>query len=216
MGGTRLAHLRAQDHAHRLRARAHGQDRPEVADHRRDHVAAPRPVGGAMGGPPAQPQGRAEDRLLAQGAKALPLEPDALVLHLAAREERLEPVVGRAREDHPAQELAPLRRRDGGGDRLAAQEAVAGLDEVRPRAGQALGRFHAGRRLGQARRRRTSEALPQRLAQGRPQGVEGDVLALVREARDRLAPGVEGEREGRVGPAPPRRRRSARAGSDGG
>ncbi len=151
-----------------------------------------------MGEPAAQAQGRGVDRLLAQRAEALPLERHAAILHLAAHEEGLEPVVDRAREHHPAQQLAPLRGGQGGGDGFPPQEPVAHFEQFGRGAGQALARLYPGRGLGEAGNGRTDEPPPQRLPQGRAQGVDGHRLALVRRCDHRLPPRVEGERE-RVG-----------------
>ena len=70
----------------------HGRRRPGSASPRRSRIA-----------------GRV-DRLLPERAESLSLERHAAVAHLAAREERLQPVVGRARQDHAAQDLDALLR----------------------------------------------------------------------------------------------------------
>ena len=191
-GRPRLAHLRAQHHARGLRSVAHGEHGPEVADERRDDVAAPGPVGSAVRRAAAQPQGRAVDRLLAQRPEPLALEPDAAVLHVAAHEQRLEAVVQRAREHHPAQQLAPFGVGERGRDGLAPQEAVRRLQQVGGRAGQALAGGHAGRRLPQAADR-AREAAAQRVAHGRAQALDGGGVTVRGGARAGLAPGLQGQ-----------------------
>ena len=80
-------------------------------------VAAPQPDAGGV------------DRLLPERPEALALERRVAVAHLAAGEERLQAVVGGARQHHAAQDLAALVGGERGPDRGAAQEAVAGVDE---------------------------------------------------------------------------------------
>ena len=69
----------------------------------------------------AQADAGGVDRLLPERAEPLPLERRVAVAHFAAGEERLQPVVGRAGQQHAAQDLAPLGRRKGGPDRSAAE-----------------------------------------------------------------------------------------------
>ena len=104
-----LAHLRREHHAHRLRRRGASRaptprsrmsgaiTSPLPAVRRRDSAVAA-----------AQPDGRRVDRFLAERAEALALKRRVAVPHFAAREERLQPVVGRARQRHAAQNLAAL------------------------------------------------------------------------------------------------------------
>jgi hypothetical protein len=92
-----LAHLRVERHADGVEVRLHRQRDAEVADDRAHHVLAA-----------AQAGGRRIDRFLSERAESLALERRALVAHLAAGEELLQAVVDRPREDHAAQDCAPL------------------------------------------------------------------------------------------------------------
>ena len=85
-----------------------------------------------------QPDARGVDRLLPERSESLALERRVAVADLAAGEERLQPVVGGARQDHAAQDLAPLVGVERGPDRRAAQEAVAGVANLLDRLRNAL------------------------------------------------------------------------------
>src|SRR5690606_1989030 len=76
-----------------------------------------------------QPYRRGVDRLLSKRPESLALERRIAVTNLPAAEEHLQPVVGGAREDHAAQDLAPLGCGERRANRRAAQKAVAGRDE---------------------------------------------------------------------------------------
>src|SRR4029450_5168161 len=92
------------------RTRRHRQLEAEIANDGRDDVAAPavrRLV--RVAAPQADP--RRVDRFLPERAETLALERGVLVADLAAGEERLQPVVSRAGEDHPAQNLEAFLRR---------------------------------------------------------------------------------------------------------
>jgi hypothetical protein len=60
----------------------------------------------------------------------------------------LQPVVDGAREDHAAQDLAPLVRRERGGNRLTPQEPVDRLQQLLARRRHARPRGHARRGVG--------------------------------------------------------------------
>ncbi len=66
------------------------------------------PVGVAVRVAAAQPDAGRVDRFLPERSESLALERRVAVADLAAGEERLQPVVGRARQDHAAQDLAAL------------------------------------------------------------------------------------------------------------
>jgi hypothetical protein len=110
--------LRVQHHPDRRGVRSHCERGAEVADERCDDVAIPRAVRASIQIAAPQPNNRGVNRLLPERAKALSLKGCRLVADLAGRKERLEPIVERARENHPAQYLAALldgeRRLDGG------------------------------------------------------------------------------------------------------
>jgi hypothetical protein len=113
-----LGHLRVEDHANGRRLGPHRERRPEVANHRGDDVALPHlSLGCRLRAPcvavgravvrraAAQPHGGAIDRFLPERSKTLALKRVGAEPHLAAEKERLEAVVGGAREDHAAEDL---------------------------------------------------------------------------------------------------------------
>ena len=73
------------------------------------------------------------DRFLPERSESLALERRRAVAHFGSGEERLQPRVGGAREQHAAQDLEPLVVREARGDRFAREEAVARLDGMRRR-----------------------------------------------------------------------------------
>ena len=77
-----------------------------------------------------QPDPRGVDRLLSQRAESLALKGRFTEPHLPAHEERLQAVVGGAREEHAAQDLAPLVGRQRRLDRRPPQEAVTGVADL--------------------------------------------------------------------------------------
>ncbi len=129
IGGPGFAHLRRQDHADGFGRRPHRQRRAKIADDRRDDVAAPRVAVAELVAAP-EPDARGVDGLLTERSESLALERRVTVANFAAGEERLQPVVGGARQDHAAQDLAALVGRQRGAERGAAEESVAGLDEL--------------------------------------------------------------------------------------
>ena len=80
----------------------------EIADERRNHVALPARRRRWYAAPRRNRIAAGVDRFLAERAEALALKRRVAVAHFAAREEGLQPVVGRARERHAAQNLAAL------------------------------------------------------------------------------------------------------------
>src|SRR5207248_11271126 len=111
------------------------------------------------------------------------------VAHFAAEEEGLEPIVGRACENHAAEDLNALVGRQRRLDRHASEESVALLDERRVRLGESPLRAHARRGLRQsARKRRLYEPLGQLAAEPRPQRFESRLPVWTAPAGRRLAP----------------------------
>jgi hypothetical protein len=125
-----LPHLGAEHHPDGLRLASHGEHRAQVPDHRRDHVAVPPVVVSAVCLAAAQPYAGRIHGFLSERSKSLALKRHPAVSHLAIREKRLQPVVGRPRQDHPAQHLDPFlarqRRFDGG----APQESVTVVEDL--------------------------------------------------------------------------------------
>ena len=78
-----------------------------------------------------EPDARRVDRLLTERSEPLALERRVAVADFAAGEQASSAaIVGRAGEDHAAQDFAAFVGRQRGADRGAAQEAVAGLHEL--------------------------------------------------------------------------------------
>src|SRR5262249_49081859 len=109
------------------RLRAHGDRDAQVADQWRDNVSGPVAVLAAVAGAPAEPNRGGVNGFLPEGAKALALKRHLAVPHLTAVEERLEPVVGRPRQDHAAQPLPALVLCQRSTKGFAAQKTVAGV-----------------------------------------------------------------------------------------
>ena len=112
-------------------------------------------------------------------------------IDLAAEEERLEAVVGGARQQHAAQDLETLVARQRRGDRRAAQEAVAGVEQFGVCLIQPRRRGRSRRGVGEAVRQRARlQALFQLALQrpgGRPRSPSRPELA----SAGRLLEGVE-------------------------
>jgi hypothetical protein len=165
-----FAHLGVEDHAHRIGLGPHRQRDAEIADDRTDDVAAPAAVGAAERAAASEPDAGGVDRLLTERAKSLALECGPRVADVAAGEEALEPVVGGARQDHPAQDFQPLgsgQRRD---DRRAPHEAVAVVNQGAARLLQSGCRGDTRCRLAETgrhrlRRRQTLQLVPDLAAQ---------------------------------------------------
>src|SRR5207248_9587554 len=124
-----LAPWRVQHHAGGCRAGPHGERRADVADHGADDVAGPAAVG-PIARSAAQTDARGVDGFLTEGTETFSLERDVAVLDLAAGEKRLQPVVGGARQQHAAQDLAALVARERRLDRGATQESIACLEKL--------------------------------------------------------------------------------------
>ena len=152
IGGPALPTCADSDHPDGFGRRPHRQRRAKVADDRRDDVAAP---GVAVAELVAAPETDASgvDRLLTETPESLALERRVTVANLAAGEERLQTIVGRAGQDHAAQDLSTLVGRQRRAERGAAEESVAGLHELLDRTLVALGRLDSGRRLDALGRR---------------------------------------------------------------
>ena len=163
IGGPALPICGVEDAADGLLFRPHRERRAQIADQRRDDVASPGAVFGAKTRTAAQPNHGGVDGFLTQRAKALPLKRGVLVADLACREEGLQTVVGRARQHHAAQDLEPLLFGERGRDRLAAQKAVAGVEQLRARLMEAFLDRDAGRRFRKSLRRRTGQLATQGL-----------------------------------------------------
>ena len=166
-----LAHLRVEHHPHGARLRAHRQRDAEVADQRADDVAGPSAVGAAERRAAPQADAGGVDRFLAERAESLALERGGAVLDLAAGEERLQPVVGGARQHHAAQDLDALVAGQRGLNGGAAQKAVARLQQLGVRVRHPRGGGGPRRRVGQPVRQparacsRARQLAPQRRAQ---------------------------------------------------
>ena len=87
------------------------------------------------------------DRFLPERSKALALKRRRAVPHFGPGEERLQPGVDGAGQDHAAQHLEPLVVGQAGGDRLAAEESVAGVDHRFGPLREPCADADAGRRL---------------------------------------------------------------------
>ena len=109
----------------------------------RRHRPPPAVSAERIAAPQADPGG--VDRFLPERAKALPLKCGVTVSHLAAGEECLEPVVGRAGEDHAAQDLATFVRREAGANLRTPEEPVAGVEEFVHGSASPLAGADAGR-----------------------------------------------------------------------
>src|SRR5205814_6513603 len=69
------------------------------------------------------------DRLLAEGPKSFPLKGAIAVADFTARKKRLQLIVGRAGQDHPAQNFSPLISGQRCFDGRAPQEPVAPVEQ---------------------------------------------------------------------------------------
>ncbi len=119
----------------------------------------------------------------------------AFVRHVAAREERLQPVVERAGQDHPGEDLAALgggqRRADGG----AAQEPFTRANDLLHCGGEAIAGADPGRRLANSReigRREASAQLGPERAGERVDG-RGIARCFTSGRVERGACGVQGK-----------------------
>ena len=122
--------------------------------------SAPRNAGAAP-----QPDRRRVDRFLPERSEALALERRVAVADFAAGEERLQPVVDGAREDHAAQDLAPLVVASGTRRSPRGEKPVAGgdqlVDALRPPRLHAHGRRRLDRLVaGRPRRRPIAARAP--------------------------------------------------------
>ncbi len=170
-GRAGLPHLRRHHGAHRVRLGPHRERRAEIANQRRDDVAAPLGLLAEAVAAPQPDRGRV-NRFLSERSKSLALERGVAVPHLATGEERLEAIVGRARQHHAAQDLAALVRRQGLPDRGASQESVARIHELVDRKLETLRRVDAGRRLERLARRDVLQARAQLAGEALPHGVD--------------------------------------------
>ena len=128
----------------------HRQGHAKVTDHRTDHVTLPYAVESAKRGAAAQTDSGCVDRFLSKRSESLALKRHSPIPDVAAGEERLEAIVGGAREDHPAQDLESFLAGDRGDDRLAAEEPVAVVEDRTSRLLKPACRGHARRRLTEA------------------------------------------------------------------
>ena len=149
-GGTGLAHLRAQHHRHSFFVVSHRQRHAEVANHRREDIAAPGTVRRAIRLAAMQPNGPGIDGFLAERSKAFALERHVAPANFAAHEELLQAIVDAARQAHALENFLALglgqRRLDGS----APQEAIAGVHDFGARLFQALDRGSARGGFGNA------------------------------------------------------------------
>ena len=130
-----------------------------------------------------QPDPRGVDRLLSQRAESLALKGRFAEPHLPAHEERLQAVVGGAREEHAAQDLAALVGRQGGLDRRPPQEAVTGVADLLDCLGKALAGDDARGRVAEAGGKELREALFERRREGTAKIVDG--LGVEQRTADR-------------------------------
>ena len=166
-----LGHLRRQHHANGRRIRSHGERYTEVANHRRDDIANPPAVSAERNAAPQTNPGGV-DRFLPERAKALPLKCGVTVSHLAAGEESLEPVVGRAGEDHAAEDLAAFVRREAGANLCTPEEPVAGVEEFVHGSASPLDGADAGRGFSEIGQRGASSGSG--LCVARPAGEDAE------------------------------------------
>ena len=127
---------------------------------------------------------RGVDRLLAERAESLALKRRVAEPHFPAREERLQAIVGGAREEHAAQDLAALVGGQRRLDRRPPQEAVAGVTNLLDCLREALAGDDARGRVAETGRQEMREALFERRGEGTAQVVDG----LRVEPRDRAGP----------------------------
>ncbi len=158
---TRLRHLRREHHPHRLAVALHRERGAQIANQRRDDVAAPA-ARGSIRLPAAQPDAGGVDRLLPERTESLPLKRRLSVPHFAAEEERLQAIVRCARERHASEDLEPLVPRQRSLDGDAAQKTVAGVDQFFNRLRPPRSGVHPRRRLGQPGWRRRQRASKRR------------------------------------------------------
>ena len=85
----------------------HRERDPEIANQRGDDVAVPRAVL-APGVPAAKADAGGVDRFLPERTESLALKCGVAIADFAAEKERLQAVIGCAREDQTAQDLAAL------------------------------------------------------------------------------------------------------------
>ena len=194
--GPGFADLRRQGHPDGFGRRPHRQRHAKVADDRRDDVAAPGVSVTELVAPP-KADARGVDGFLAETPESLALERRVTVANFAAGEERLQPIVGCAGQDHAAQDLSTLVGRERRAERGAAEESVAGLHELLDRTLVALGRLDSGRRLDALGRREVLQSRAECGFEGGSKCVErrlvGPDRALARiESR---AHGSNGERK---------------------
>ena len=120
-----------------------------------------------------QPDPRGVDRLLSQRAESLALKGRFTEPHLTAHEERLQPVVGGAREEHAAQDLAPLVGRQGRVDRRPPQETVTGVADLLDGLRKAPAGDDARGRVAEAGGKELREAPFERRREGTAKIVDG-------------------------------------------
>ncbi len=190
---TGLRHLRRERQADGRRVARHRDRRAEVANQRGDDVAAPA-LRRAVLRTAAQADRGGVDGLLAQRAKSLPLERRGAVAHIAAGEEQLQPVVRRARERHPAEDLAPFLRRQRQLDGGAVQESVARVDQLVDGGRPALGRGDAWRGVREIGRRHGQGPAERRRQRGTRVGDAVRARQVARGGLERRRGGGRGER----------------------
>ena len=166
-----LPHLRGEDLTHGLGRRTHRERHTEIANHRRDDVARPGAVL-VVRLATTEPNARRVDGFLTERSEPLALKRRVAVADFPAGEERLQPRVGRAGEDHAAQDFAALVGRERGADRGPVEKAVARLHELISSQLKTGGRFDAGRRLQPFGRGDVLQPSPERGVEGRAQRVE--------------------------------------------
>ncbi len=135
------------------------------------------------------------DRFLAERAEALALERLHPPAHFPAGEELLQTVVHGASQAHPAQDLFALVGGERGGDGLAMEPAVAGIEHLGPGLFEAADGRHTGRGLVEplGPGHGVIEAAGELAAERRTQGLEADAIASLQLAAAGGLEDLEGE-----------------------
>ena len=179
-------HRLVEHHAYGRRLGTHRERDADVADDWADDVAGPL-AAAAVPFAAAQPNGRRVHGFLPERSESFPLKRHVAVFDLAAGKEGLQPVVRGARQQHAAQDLAALVGRQRRFDRRTAHEAVAVVEQLGKRAGDAHFGRNARCRLRQAGRERTGLETPRQLAaKHRCERVDFRFRARCAPARDGL------------------------------
>ena len=154
IGGPALPICARRIIADRFFVVTHRERHAEIANHRRQHIAAPGAVALAIAGAAMQADRARVDRFLPERAEALALKRHLAPAHFPAHEELLEAVVDAARQAHALQDLAPFGLGERGLDRGTPQETVARINQLGTRLLEPLDGGCARRGFGHPWRRR--------------------------------------------------------------